>query len=56
MPKIHLFGPSLIDQLRLLGSQQYLESGDFLTSFLPWGTESSLAEINLESTEGDKGA
>jgi hypothetical protein len=26
-----------------------------LTSFSTWGTENSLAEINLDSTGGDKG-
>ena len=53
--KINLFGPSLIQQLRLLGSQQHPQSGVLLTSFSTWGTENSLAEINLESTGGDKG-
>jgi hypothetical protein len=55
LPKIPLFGPSFILQLRLLGSQQHPQSGVLLTSFSPWGTENSLAEINLESTGGDKG-
>jgi len=55
MLKIPVFGPSLIHQFRLLGSQQYPQSGDLLTSFSTWGRENSLAEINLESTEGDKG-
>ena len=50
LPKIPLFGPSLIHQLRLLGSQQHQQSGVHLTSFSTWGTENSLAEINLEST------
>jgi len=50
LPKIPLFGPSLIHQLRLLGSQQHPFSGVLLTSFSTWGTENSLAEINLEST------
>ena len=54
LPKIPLFGPSLIHQLRLLGSQQHPQSGVLLTSFSTWGTENSLAEINLESTGGDK--
>jgi hypothetical protein len=54
LPKISLFGPSLIHQLRLLGSQQHLQSGVFLTSFSTWGTENRLAEINLESTRGDE--
>jgi hypothetical protein len=53
--KIHLFGPSLIHLLRLFGSQQHPQSGVLLTSFSTWGTENSLAEINLESTGGDKG-
>jgi hypothetical protein len=54
-PKIPLFGPSLVHQLRLLGSQQHPQSGELLTSFSTWGTENSLVEINLESTSGDKG-
>ena len=52
LPKIPLFGPSLIHQLRLLGSQQHPQSGVLLTSFSTWGTENSLAEINLESMGG----
>jgi hypothetical protein len=48
LPKIPLFGPSLMNQLRLLGSQQHLQSGVLLTPFLTWGTENNLAEINLE--------
>jgi len=55
LPKIPIFGPSLIHQLRLLGSQQHPQSGVLLTSFSTWGTENSMGEINLESTEGDKG-
>jgi hypothetical protein len=55
LPKIPLFGPSLIHQLRLLGSQQRLQSGVLLTSFSTWGTENSLADINLESTGVIKG-
>jgi len=55
LPKIPLFGPSLIRQLRLLRSQQHPQNGARLTSFATWGTENSLAEINLESTVGDKG-
>jgi len=47
---IPLFGPSLIHQLRLLGSQQHPQSGVLLTSFSTLGRENSLAEINLEST------
>jgi hypothetical protein len=47
LSKILLFRPSLIHQLRLLGSQQQLQSGEILTSFSTWGTENSLAEINL---------
>jgi hypothetical protein len=50
LPKIPLFGPSLIHRLRLLGFQQHPQSGVFLTSFSTWGTENSLAEINLETT------
>ena len=37
MPKISLFGPSLLHQLWLLGSQKHLQSGVFLTSFSTWG-------------------
>jgi hypothetical protein len=49
LPKILLFGPSLIHQLRLLGSHQQPQS------FPTWGTENSLTEINLESTGVIKG-
>jgi hypothetical protein len=52
--KFPLIGPSLINQLWLLGSQQHPQNGVLLTSFLTWGTENSLAEINLESMGGDK--
>jgi hypothetical protein len=55
LPKIPLFGPSSIHQLGLLGSQQHPQSGVLLTPFSAWGTENSLAQINLESTGGDKG-
>jgi hypothetical protein len=55
MPKIPLFGPSLIHRLRLLGSQQHPQSGVLITSFSTWRTENSLREINQESTGGDKG-
>jgi hypothetical protein len=55
LPKIPLFGHSLINQLWLLGSQQHPQSGVLLTSFTTWGTENSLAEINVESTGDDKG-
>jgi len=55
LPKFPLFGPSIIHQLWLLGSQQHPQSGVLVTSFLTWGAENSLAEINLESTGGDKG-
>jgi hypothetical protein len=55
LPKIPLFVPSLIHQLRLLGSQQLPQSGVLITSFSTWGTDNSLAEINLDSTGGDKG-
>jgi hypothetical protein len=50
LPKIPLFGLSLINQLRLLGSQQHPQGGVLLTSFSTWGTENSLAETNLENT------
>jgi hypothetical protein len=56
LPKIPLFAPSLIHQLRLLGSQKHPQNGVLLTSFSTWGTENGLAEINLQSTGkgGDK--
>jgi hypothetical protein len=47
-PKFPLLGIYLIHQF--ICSQQYPQSGVFLTSFSTWGTENSLAEINLEST------
>ena len=53
LPKIPLFGPSLIHQLRLLGSQQHPQNRALLTSFSTWGTENGLAEINPESRGGD---
>jgi hypothetical protein len=46
--KIPLFGPSLINELQLLGSQQHPQNGVLSTSFSTWGTENSLVEINLE--------
>jgi hypothetical protein len=55
LPKIPLFGHSLINRLRLLGSQQHSRSGVLITSFSTWGTENSLAEINLESPGVIKG-
>jgi len=55
LPKIPLFGPYLMNQLWLLGSQQHPQNGVFLTSFSVWGTENSLAEINLENTGVIKG-
>ena len=55
LPKIPLFGPSLIHRLRLLGSQQHPQTGVLLNSFSTWGTENILAEINLETTGCDKG-
>jgi hypothetical protein len=53
--KIYLFEPSLIHQLRLLGSQQHRQSGVLVASFSTWETENRLAEINLENTRDDKG-
>ena len=47
LPKIPLFGPSLIHQLRLLGSQQHPQSGVLLTSFSTSGTENILVEISI---------
>jgi hypothetical protein len=55
LPEIPVIGHSLIHQLRLIGSQQHPQSGALLTSYSTWETENSLAEINLESTGGDKG-
>jgi hypothetical protein len=55
LPKISLFGPSLIRQLQLLGSQQHLQSGVLLTSYSTWGTENTLVEINLENMGVIKG-
>jgi hypothetical protein len=43
LPKIYLFGTSLIHHSRLLGSQQHPQSGDLLTTFSTCGTENSLA-------------
>jgi len=54
LPKIPLFGPSLLHQLWFLGSQKHRQSGVLLTSFSSWGTENSLAEMYLESTGGAK--
>ena len=50
LPKIPLFGPSLIHQLQLLGSQQHPQKRVLLISFSTWGTENSLAHTILEST------
>jgi hypothetical protein len=50
LSKFLLFGPYLIHQLPLLGSQQHPQSGVLLNLFSTRGTENSLAEINLEST------
>ena len=56
LPKIPLFGPSLIHQLQLLGSQQHPQSRVLLTSFLTCETEkNSLTEINLDITGVIKG-
>jgi hypothetical protein len=55
LPKTPLVGPSSINPLRLLGSQQHPQSGVLVTSFSTWGAENSLAEINLERTGVIKG-
>jgi hypothetical protein len=55
LPKIPLFGPSLIHQLWLLGSQQHPHVGVLLISFSNFGTENILLEMNLDSMGGDKG-
>ena len=52
LPKIPLFGPSLIHQLWLLGSQQHQQNGVLLSSFSTWRKDYSLAEITLESLGG----
>ena len=52
LPKILLFGLSLINQLWLLGFQQRPQIGVLLTSLSTLGTENNLAEINLENTGG----
>jgi hypothetical protein len=52
LPKIPLFGSSLIHQLWVLGSEQHPQSGVLLTLFSTWETENSLAKINLESMAG----
>jgi hypothetical protein len=52
LPKIPLFGLSLIHQLWLLGLGLNPQSGVLLTSSLTWGTENSLAEINLWKIRG----
>jgi hypothetical protein len=54
LPKIPFFARSLIHPLQLLGSQQHPQSRVLISSFSAWRTENSLAEINLESTTGDK--
>jgi hypothetical protein len=54
--KTPLSVPSLINQLRLLGSQQHPQGGVLLISFLTWGTENRLVEVNLESTGVIKGS
>jgi hypothetical protein len=53
--KIPLFGPSLIHQLQLLGSQQHSQSGVLWTSLSTWKTDNSLEETNLESMGVIKG-
>jgi hypothetical protein len=55
LPKIPVFGASLIRQLQLLGSQQHRHIGVLLISFSTCGTGNSLAEINMESTGGGGG-
>jgi hypothetical protein len=49
-----LFGLSLINQVQLLGSQQHPQRGVLLISFSTWGTDNSLAEINLGEYGGLK--
>jgi hypothetical protein len=53
MPKITLFGSSLIYQLRLLRSKKHLQSGELLKLFSTLGTENILAEVDLENTGVD---
>ena len=52
--KFLYFGSSLTHQLQFLGSQQHPQCGVLLTPFSTWGTENSMAEINLETAGGDK--
>jgi hypothetical protein len=53
LPKIPIFGT--FSSVMASWSQQHPQSGVLLTSFLTWGTENSLTEINLESTGVIKG-
>ena len=55
LPKIPLFGPCLIHQVRVFGSQQHPQIGHPIISFSTWGTENRLAEINLQGTGSEKG-
>ena len=50
--KFLFFGPSLIYQIQLLGSQYHPQTAVILTSFSTWGIENSPAEISLGSTGG----
>ena len=47
LSKFLIFGPSLIRQLRRLGSQHNPKRVVLLNSFSTWGTENSLGKINL---------
>jgi hypothetical protein len=55
LPKVPLFGTFLIHQLRFLGSQKHSQSVPLITSFSTSGTQTSLAEINLEFMRGWEG-
>ena len=54
LPKITLFGLSLIHQLRLLGSQQHTQIADLLTSFSTWGTEDSVLTLHRNSLSQER--
>jgi hypothetical protein len=49
LPKIPLFGLSLIHRLRVLGSKKHPQTS-FSNLFSTWRTENGLTEINLEGT------
>jgi hypothetical protein len=54
LPKIPLFGSSLIHQLRLLGSQQHPQSGVLLTSFFNFANRKYSGGDKSGEYEGEK--